>query len=180
MYFSFHNLLKTSSLVLEDVKRRKLLPSALEIGSGRRPRLQTTGAVSRGVREQRPTAQLVGWEQEARRGGVGNRGLSSELPSVRNRQVDTARGTRNRVVTRDPRKEVISLLAWLGDVFFVCADNGWLQCPGNQRKKLPDATCPGLFQKWKAQPSGMCYRLSQPDQTTYFIFFNFRRLFNIC
>lgn len=75
MYFSFHGLLKTSSLVLEDVKRRKLLPGALEIGSGRRPRSQKTGAVSRGIREQQPTAQLVGWEQEARRGRLGNEGL---------------------------------------------------------------------------------------------------------
>lgn len=93
----------------------------------------------------------------------------SELPSVRNRQVDKARGTRNRVVTRDPRKEVISLLAWLDDVFFVCADNGWLQCPGNQRKKLPDATCPGLFQKWKAQLLGCAIGyLSQTKQHILF------------
>lgn len=50
---------------------------------------------------------------------------------VRNRKVDKDRGTRNRVVTRDPRTEVVFLLAWLADVVFVCADNGWLLCPGS-------------------------------------------------
>lgn len=51
------------------------------------------------------------------------------------------------------------LLAWLADVCFVRTDYGWLPSPGNQRKSFPDATCPGLLQKRKAQPSGMFYEL---------------------
>ena len=33
------------------------------------------------------------------------------------------------------------------------------------------ATCPGLFQKWKARPSGTCCQLPQPDQIADFILF---------
>lgn len=50
-----------------------------------------------------------------------------------------------------------------------------------REKSFLGVTCPGLFQKWKARPSGTCCQLSQPDQIADFFFFlNFRRLLNIC
>ena len=40
-----------------------------------------------------------------------------------------------------------------------------------REKSFLGATCPGLFQKWNAQPPGTCCQLSQADQIADFILF---------
>lgn len=69
--------------------------------------MEKTGAASRVIRGQSPTAQLPSGSRKPVVEGMG----VSELCSARNRYADKGRGARNRAVARVPRTEVIPLLA---------------------------------------------------------------------
>lgn len=45
---------------------------------------------------------------------------------------------------------------------------GWHALAITERS-FADATCPGLFQKWKVQSSGMFHQLFEPGQTAEYI-----------